>query len=153
MKNYRPLFIVITVLNLGGCAAYQLEPLATNHPAHPDALAAPKPSQSKTLAYTKADIPSAHPMVATPQERPDSAMSKSGPRETVIGEGNVIATVPNADQLVIDHGRIEGFMDAMTMGYRIEPRSLLEGLKSGDRIRFTIDVQKKSIVKIEKLRN
>jgi hypothetical protein len=36
------------------------------------------------------------------------------------------------------------------MGYRIEPTSLLEGLQSGDQVRFTIDVSKKTIVKIEK---
>jgi len=43
-------------------------------------------------------------------------------------------------------------MDAMTMGYRVEPPSLLEGLKSGDQVRFTIDVQNKAIVKIEKMK-
>ena len=43
-------------------------------------------------------------------------------------------------------------MEAMTMGYRTEPSSLLEGLKFGDRIRFTIDVPNKAIVKIEKLK-
>jgi Cu/Ag efflux protein CusF len=40
----------------------------------------------------------------------------------------------------------------MTMGYRIEPASLLEGLQYGDQIRFTIDVSKKTIVKIEKMK-
>jgi Cu/Ag efflux protein CusF len=43
-------------------------------------------------------------------------------------------------------------MDAMTMGYRIDPPSLMEGLKFGDKIRFTIDVQNKAITKIEKLK-
>ena len=43
-------------------------------------------------------------------------------------------------------------MEAMTMGYRAEPSSLLEGLKFGDRIRFTIDVPNKAIIKIEKLK-
>jgi Cu/Ag efflux protein CusF len=42
-------------------------------------------------------------------------------------------------------------MDAMTMGYRIEPPSLLEGVKAGDRIRFTINTTQKAIVKLEKL--
>jgi len=52
----------------------------------------------------------------------------------------VIATVPNASQLVLEHGEIKGFMEAMTMGYKIEPPALLAGLQSGDRVRFTIDV-------------
>ncbi len=43
-------------------------------------------------------------------------------------------------------------MEAMTMGYRIDPLSLLVGLKPGDKVRFTIDVQKRTITEIEKLR-
>jgi Cu/Ag efflux protein CusF len=77
--------------------------------------------------------------------------SESGGQKTAIGEGKVIATVPSANQIVVEHGEIKDFMDAMTMGYRVEPPSLLEGLKTGDRVRFTIDVPKKSIIKIEKL--
>jgi Cu/Ag efflux protein CusF len=71
--------------------------------------------------------------------------------KTAVGEGKVIAVVPNNNQLVLEHGPIQSFMDAMTMGYSIESPSLLEGLKAGDRVRFTIDVEKKTIVKIEKL--
>ena len=62
--------------------------------------------------------------------------------------GKIIAVVPNSSQLVLEHGPIQGFMDAMTMGYSIKPPSLLEGLEAGDRVRFTIDVEKKTIVKI-----
>ena len=69
----------------------------------------------------------------------------------VIGEGTVIAVVPGSNQIVVDHKEIKGFMDAMTMGYRIEPPSLLEGMKAGDSIRFTINTQQKAIVKIEKM--
>ena len=63
----------------------------------------------------------------------------------------MIAVVPSSSQIVVDHKEITGFMDAMTMGYRVEPPSLLEGVKAGDTIRFTIDPQQKAIVKIEKL--
>ena len=61
----------------------------------------------------------------------------------------MIATVLSANQIVVEHGEIKGVMDAMTMGYRVEPSSLLEGLKAGDQVRFTIDVPNKTIVKIE----
>jgi Cu/Ag efflux protein CusF len=67
------------------------------------------------------------------------------------GEGKVVAVVPSSSQIVVDHKEIKGFMDAMTMGYRTEPPSLLEGVKAGDSIRFTIDTQQKAIVKIEKM--
>jgi Cu/Ag efflux protein CusF len=69
-----------------------------------------------------------------------------------VGEGEVVATVPNAGQLVVDHEEIKGFMEAMTMGYRIDPPTLLEGLKPGDKIRFTIDVQRKAITAVEKVK-
>jgi mono/diheme cytochrome c family protein len=71
---------------------------------------------------------------------------------SVTAEGKVIALVPASEQLVVEHGEIKGFMDAMTMGYKVSPPSLLDGFKAGDAIRFTIDTQQKAIVKIEKLK-
>jgi len=142
---------MIAPLMLIGCAAYELQPLSMNHPANPEATAAPARTVSKTLAYTRADIPSTQPDAdaAMPQDH-DTQQAAQGAPQTVIADGKVIATVPNASQIVVEHGEIKGFMDAMTMGYRVEPPSLLEGLKSGDKVRFTIDVPKKAIVKIEK---
>ncbi len=68
---------------------------------------------------------------------------------SVIGEGKVIAIVPANNQIVVDHQEIKGFMEAMTMGYKVDPPSQLNGLHVGDDIRFTIDTQQKAIVKIE----
>ena len=73
--------------------------------------------------------------------------------KSVTGEGKVIVAVPSSNKLVVDHKEIQGFMEAMTMGYKVDPPSLLKGLKSGDKIRFTIDTEKRAIVKIEKLKN
>jgi mono/diheme cytochrome c family protein len=71
---------------------------------------------------------------------------------SVTGEGTVIAVVPANQQLVVEHGEIKGFMEAMIMGYKVDPPSLLDQLTAGDRVRFTIDTQQKAIVKIEKLK-
>jgi len=68
----------------------------------------------------------------------------------VTGDGRVVALRPDKQQVVVEHGEIKGFMEAMTMGYKVAPPSLLDGIKSGDQVRFTIDVPKKAIVKIEK---
>ncbi len=152
MKSLNKYLLIFALLLVAGCAAYRLEPLTTNHPAHPEAMAAPERPVSRTLAYTPADIPAVRPVAAVSFAQEGPTPSAAGGGEIVVGEGKVIATVPNAGQLVVEHGEIKGFMEAMTMGYRIEPPSLLEGLKFGDRIRFTIDVQKKAIVKIEKLK-
>ena len=72
--------------------------------------------------------------------------------KSVTGEGKVIALVPANKQIVVDHGEIKGFMDAMIMGYNVNPSSLLDGITAGDHIRFTIDTQQKAIVKIEKMK-
>ena len=73
-------------------------------------------------------------------------------RRRLSGWGRWWSTVPKANQLVVEHEEIKGFMEAMTMGYRIDPPSLLAGLEPGDKIRFTIDVQRRAIIAIEKLR-
>jgi Cu/Ag efflux protein CusF len=147
-----PLAFSVAFWAVAGCAAYTLEPLPLSHPAHPQAVAAPEPPRSKTLAYTQADIPDARPLAAGGGGHEAHHPPRAGASQTVVGEGKVIATVPSASQIVVEHGEIKGFMEAMTMGYRVEPVSLLEGLKFGDKVRFTIDVEKKAIVKIEKLR-
>jgi Cu/Ag efflux protein CusF len=134
---------------LSGCATYTPAALTTEHPAHPEASAGAELPASQTLAYTPADIPSLQP--ASPRVKPGATSSgaKGGP--TVEGEGKVIAVVPASDEIVLTHGEIKGFMDAMTMGYPIKPPSLLQGVKAGDTVRFAIDTEAKAIVKLEKL--
>ena len=69
----------------------------------------------------------------------------------VKGRGKVIAVTPEKQQVVLEHGEIKGFMDAMTMGYKVHSTSLLKGLKPGDAVHFSIDPKKSTIVKIGKL--
>ena len=147
--------LAVVALVLSGCAGYQLEPLVAGHPAHPDAPAVPERPPSQTLAYARADIPSVRQssaVAATPPTAPSPRPAEQAASQRVVGEGEVVATVPNASQIVVEHGEIKGFMEAMTMGYRVDPPSLLAGLEEGDKIRFTIDVQRRAIVEIEKLK-
>jgi Cu/Ag efflux protein CusF len=130
-----------------GCAPYMPEPLTINHPAHPQASVAAMRPASQTLLYTASDLPARN--AATEHDAHHG--SDTPPEKTVIGEGKVIAVVPSSSQLVIEHGPIKDFMDAMTMGYPTEPASLLAGLKPGDKVRFAIDVKRKVIVKVEKM--
>src|SRR5262245_10554467 len=150
----RQIFIALAALAVAGCASYQLEPLAATHPANPDALSAPARPPSQTLAYTASDIPEIRPVspAAAAQHGDHGPRAAGGmPSQTVVGEGEVVSTVPKASQIVVEHAEIKGFMEAMTMGYRIDPPSLLAGLEPGDKIRFTIDVQRRAIIAIEKL--
>jgi Cu/Ag efflux protein CusF len=141
--------LVLASLVLAGCAAYHPPRLAVTHPAHPDAPAAREAPASRTLAYTPADVAAVRAVPAAPAGEPPAAAARG---RTVVGEGEVVAAVPGSSQIVLEHGEIEGFMEAMTMGYRIEPPSLLAKVKPGDRVRFTIDVQRRAIVEIETLR-
>lgn len=137
-------------LLLAGCASFQLDPIPVSHPAHPGATLAPTPPPSTTLSYAPSDVPSRPLAAVAPHqvERPP----ETGTQETVAGEGEIIATVPAASQIVLEHGEIKGFMEAMTMGYRVDPPTLLEGLKQGDTVRFTIDLRRRAIIAVEKLK-
>jgi Cu/Ag efflux protein CusF len=154
-------FYIVSVFVLTGCAtAYMPPPLTTQHPAHPEALAAPALPPSQTLAYGPSDIPATQPASIRGQREIPPGMPHGGhgghlsaqqSQQAVMGEGQVIAVVPGSNQIIVDHKAIPGFMDAMTMGYRVEPPALLGGVKAGDAIRFTIDPQQKAIVKMEKM--
>jgi Cu/Ag efflux protein CusF len=141
---------VLSLVAFAGCAAYTPAALTTQHPAHPEAVAGPEPPASTTLAYGPADIPSLQPAAAHVRQGPSPSEAKGG--QTVVGEGKVIAVVPASSEIVLTHGEIKGFMDAMTMGYPTQRPSLLEGVKAGDTVRFTIDTEEKAIVKLEKVR-
>jgi Cu/Ag efflux protein CusF len=70
--------------------------------------------------------------------------------KSVIGLGKVVAVVPQRQEVIIDHEDIKGFMDAMTMGYKVDSPSLLKAVKPGDTVQFTIDTDKRIITKIAK---
>ena len=77
-----------------------------------------------------------------------------GPKpKFVSGDGTVIALRPEKQQVVLEHGEIEGFMEAMTMGYKTSPASLLSTVKPGDKVRFTIDTEARAITRIERLKD
>ncbi len=145
----RGALLFLSLLAFTACAAYTPPPLTTAHPAHPEAVTPTPLPLSNTLAYSSADMPSPSPAIAVAQRTASSPQTSNTGQNVVVGEGNVIAVVPSSQQIVVDHKEIKGFMDAMTMGYRVDPPSILEGLNAGDQVRFTIDTQKNAIVKIE----
>lgn len=146
--------LIVASLVLAGCATYQPPPLTTAHPAHPEAPAAREAPASQTLAYTPSDIASVRSgSRGMPAEHGglSARQAEGGPSRTAVGEGEVVATTPSSGQIVLEHGEIKGFMEAMTMGYRTDPPSLLAKFKPGDKVRFTIDVERRAIIELEKL--
>jgi len=64
----------------------------------------------------------------------------------------VVAVIPQNREIVIAHEEIKGVMDAMTMGYKVSTASQLAGLTAGDSVTFTLDTEKRLIVKIVKVK-
>jgi len=154
MRAKTTILQISILLTLTGCSSYVPEPLTINHPANPNAQAGAVAPRSKTLDYTAPDLPSrpVTPTAAKDSDGHDAHHAETAAAEkTAVGEGAVVAVVPATGQLVLQHGEIKDFMDAMTMGYPVEPATLLEGLKPGDDVRFAIDVKRKVIIKIDKI--
>lgn len=42
------------------------------------------------------------------------------------------------DRLTVNHGKVEGYMDAMTMPYKVDKPDILKTVKVGDRISATV---------------
>ena len=78
-----------------------------------------------------------------------SAQAPAAESKTYKGIGVVIATVPRMNRLIVNHEEIKGFMAAMEMSYPVTPPELLNKLNPGDKIGFTIDAGKSTIVAIE----
>ena len=55
------------------------------------------------------------------------------------GEGKVIAMDPKRPSIEIDHQEIKGLMPAMKMEFYVKDKTMLNGLKAGDLIDFSID--------------
>src|ERR1051326_7323164 len=51
-------------------------------------------------------------------------------------EGKVEAV--QAAMLTVNHGKVEGYMDAMTMPYKVDKPDILKTVKVGDRISATV---------------
>jgi len=154
MQYQKTFSLALFGLWLTSCSSYDHAPLTPTHPAHSDAPSGAAGQPSMTLAYASLNMPPFTPPPVTVQDKGGHGAphgSVGSAQQLATGEGKVIAVVPGSSQLVLEHGPIKGFMDAMTMGYQTEPKSLLDGIKAGDKIRFAIDTEKKSIVKLEKI--
>jgi len=52
--------------------------------------------------------------------------------------GVIVGVKSDGRVLVVDHEKIEGFMDAMQMPFELDDAKLGAGLKKGDTVRFTV---------------
>ena len=89
----------------------------------------------------------------------DNQKNVSGPAAAVEtttyrGVGVVKSLNPKLPSIEIDHEDIKGLMPAMTMEFYVRDKSLLEGLKTRDRIEFTLEngVGELKITEINKIK-
>ena len=73
-----------------------------------------------------------------------SKKDNGGPAEAVQthsyhGVGTVTNLDPKVPMIEIDHEDIQGLMPAMEMQFRLKDKSLLDGIKIGDRIEFDVE--------------
>jgi Cu/Ag efflux protein CusF len=54
------------------------------------------------------------------------------------GRGSVVSLDEKGRKINLKHEEIKGLMPAMTMEFSVESTELLNGLRSGDRVRFTL---------------
>lgn len=118
---------------------------------HPSAVAAKKDRGKDGKSFMSED----HLNKMTLQELIDlssyiASLKPAATAKTVSGNGKIVAVVTQTQEVIIDHQEIPGFMDAMTMGYKVASASQLKGLAEGDRVDFTIDTAKRVITKIVK---
>ena len=66
-------------------------------------------------------------MIATAQQAKGKSHTLEGKVEGV-----------QADRLTVNHGKVEGYMDAMTMPYKVDKPDILKSVKVGDRITATV---------------
>jgi len=69
--------------------------------------------------------------------RAAAAITAGGERE-YRGTGVVRAGLADIGVVVITHGDIPGYMPAMTMGFRAASPKILDSVKPGDAVRFTL---------------
>jgi Cu/Ag efflux protein CusF len=70
------------------------------------------------------------------------------PRKVFRGVGIVTAIEP-AGSLTINHEPIEGLMPAMEMAFQVNPRTLANGVRPGDKIEFSVEAKTYTIVAVK----
>lgn len=71
-----------------------------------------------------------------------SACSSSPPPQTreYVLEGQILALRPEAQEVLIKHGDIQGFMPGMTMPFKVKEPALLDDKRAGDLVKATLVV-------------
>lgn len=64
-------------------------------------------------------------------------VAQQGKKEYVV-RGKIEAVDQDSKRLTVNHEKIEGLMDAMTMSYKVDKPEVLKKVKVGDQIKATL---------------
>ncbi|MFU8859705.1 MAG: copper-binding protein [Cyclonatronaceae bacterium] len=78
-------------------------------------------------------------------EPADLSNTQTAVPQTFKGSGTVVSIPPSKRHLMVKHGDIPGFMNAMTMPMFVRDTSLVRDVTPGDSISFTIEEGEGSI--------
>jgi len=63
-----------------------------------------------------------------------TAQQAKGKSHTLEGKVEAVQT----DRVIVNHGRVPGYMDAMVMPYKVDKPDILKKIKAGDQISATV---------------
>jgi len=124
---------LIMGLGLAGCAQKSKEASET-------AVATNPPVGSVETTPPDAAAPDHEAMAAEGGEPAAEGGEPAAEVQTFEGTGVVKNITPSKSHIIIEHKTIEGFMNAMTMPFRIKDQAVLEGIARGDKVNFVLTV-------------
>jgi protein SCO1/2 len=76
--------------------------------------------------------------------RPDADIASDSPHTTYKLRGKVVSTNSSTGEVTVNHEAIPGFMEAMTMPYKVKDENILSELHTGDAITADLLVSKRA---------
>ena len=73
-----------------------------------------------------------------PMAQAQAGAPKSAPKQSLILRGKVTGLNEAGKVMTVDHETVVGFMDAMTMPYKVDKAEVFKSVKVGDQIQATV---------------
>jgi Cu/Ag efflux protein CusF len=96
-------------------------------------------AMSLDVRGVEAFSPGGHPLAQLPRAQFLQVQAQDQSNGLFRGVGVVTAVDPETGSLTINHQEIIGLMPPMEMLFHVDPRSLSEGVKPGDKIEFGVE--------------
>lgn len=134
---------LLAVLMFAACSKQTESPVAPDSNTNSTVATSPSPLSSPSPLLSPSPLSSPSPQPAKPGSTKTAAAPQPEVRHfTGVGVITKIVTEPkygNQPSVELDHEDIEGLMPAMIMEFYVKDKALLNNLKVGDKVAFTIE--------------